>query len=217
MTSLSVQEPKPSPVSTPSSTLYRTCSKLPLELFLDCLYDQAYEVLIIKGEASTDELKEAWSKIYLEYCSLNQDSQFNEVFDTQKKINLLIANIELVDGIIKHLWFSFDQRLVDILNEKQLRCTVTEDDKDDVLYNKLKTVVGRAKRWIIDLELLRHNFDQIQVEETEKTQRTYYDDICLVLGKEHGYHIKKSEVTVSEFVRMMIKLDEKYKRQLALN
>lgn len=189
-----------------------------MELFLDCLYDDELKVLIISGEADEAELRAAWNKVYLEYCSLMQENSYNEVFDLTVQINWYNARIDLVDRIVVHLKMAFDQVLIDILNgeDMRLQCNVKEEDRDGALIAKLNRVVSKAKKWLVELEIAEARLEELQSETAEATTREDFEDSVLVIGKYNGYHIKKMEITVSEYCRMLKKLDKEYQRQLGL-
>src|SRR5690606_32938883 len=62
----------------PRSNLYRSCSTLSMELFLQCLCDGNLKALIIEGGATDEELQEAWLIILSEYHELKGDIQGSE-------------------------------------------------------------------------------------------------------------------------------------------
>ncbi len=114
---------------------------------------------------------------------------------------------------------AFDQVLVDILNDEDMRlgCNIIEADRDDVLIAKLNKVVTRAKKWLVELEMAEARLAELQDETAEVTTEGDVEDALLIMGKYNGYHIKKREIMVSEYVRMLKKLDKEYQRQLGLN
>jgi hypothetical protein len=212
--SLSVRPEKPFSKGISSAILYHSCNKVDLETFLDCLYENDFSGLVIDGQPTEEEIKSAWQKIYLEYCTLIQDGQYNEVFELTKDINTTNAKITLVDGIVKHLVVGFDQELVTVLNAFSLRCDLREEDYPDAVIKKLNGVISRAKKWLIGLELNEQKLSLIQSENTEKTTRDYFDDMMLLINKYNGYHVRKTELTVTEFCKTIKKLNEQYTREL---
>lgn len=215
--SLSVRPKTQSGRNTSSSTLYLTCAKTPLEVFIDCLVDGYYEGLIISGNPNEEELKEAWNNIYLEYCSLMQENQHNEVFELIKEINSLNAKITLVDTCVRHLAYNFDQQIVDILNELRLRCNLLETDQGEKLLKKLDGVISRAKKWLVEIQVAEAKLQTLQEKDKENNPREYFYDMLMVISKQNGYHAKSSDITVYEFCRHIKKLNEKFQRELVKN
>ncbi len=186
-------------------------------MFIDCLVDKHYESLIIEGQASEEELKEAWNNIYLEYASLMQQNQVNEVFELIKEINTLNAKITLVDTCVRHLSHNYDQQLIDVLNELRLRCNLLQGDNEETAFQKLNGVISRAKKWLVEIQMAEVKLESIQETEKNENPRDYFYDMLMVISKENGYHAKSSEITVYEFCRHINKLNEKFQRELAKN
>lgn len=214
--SLCVQPGKQSPTDGPSWTLYQTCNKLNLEVFLDCLYDNYLAGLTLKGNPTEEALKAQWQKLYIEYCMLLQDTSYNEVFELTKTINTLYAQMTLIDACVQHLLNEYDLEIVEMLNHFQLRCDVTEADTEEILIKKLKGVIGRAKKWLVDVQVAEAELELIQDKEVNSTPRSYFYDTLLTISKHFGYHMKSSEITVYEFVSSIKKLNEHYQRELGL-
>lgn len=188
-----------------------------MEVFIDCLVDEYYEGLIICGQATEEELKEAWNGLYLEYCSLMQENQYNEVFELIKEINTANAKVTLVDTCVRHLAYKFDEEIVNVLNELRLRCNLTESDKGEKLFNKLNAVISRAKKWLVDIQVAEEKLKTIQESDKDSNPREYFYDMLMVISKENGYHARSNDITVYEFCRHIKKINEKFQRELAQN
>src|SRR5271170_759964 len=94
--------------------LYQDC-RIPLNRFLDCLFDKDYDALIVKGDPSEQDKMVAWHNIYMEYVQLVNDGSGNELYDTTIKMNYLSGKIFIVDKIIKHLYLSYNSDLIKVL------------------------------------------------------------------------------------------------------
>lgn len=194
------------------SNLYLDCSKLILDIFIDCIVDNNYTGLIISGTATEKELSEAWEKIYVESCKLSQNGTYNEVFSVLKEIDDLRAKITIASNTVKHLEISFDQDLVNVLNSLALRCNLKQDDTREVLVNKLNEVVARMKKWLPRLKEREDKLAEIRSLNTDKIDRTYFDDWLDAISENKGYHVKSNEITVSRFYRSMAKMKEESER-----
>lgn len=203
--------------SNTSCQLYNDCSKLPLDRFIDCLIDNDLSQLIISGTASQDELQETWDKIYVQYCQLSQDGTYNEVFQVMKEINDLRAKITIADNIIKHLQINYDKELVDILNVFALRCTITEADTKEALIAKLNIVIARIKKWFPRLHQKEKELEELRKKNTDKIDRTYFDDVLEAMSEVKGFQIEASKITVSRFCRSLVKMNEQAQKDTLKN
>jgi hypothetical protein len=180
---------------------------------MDCLFDNDLTALIISGEPTEAELIAAWDKVYTHYCQLSGGS-YNEVFELSNQINVLNAKIFIVNGTVIHLQQVYSKELVDILNNLGLKCTLKLEDTGDVLISKLNTVVTRAKKWVIEMEQLQKDLKKIRETNTEKMDRSNFDDQLEALSSHYGYHVEASRITVARMCRGLDRMQQEYiKRQ----
>jgi hypothetical protein len=188
-----------------SSQLYQDCSKISLEIFIDCLIDNNLTGL---GEGTTQEREAAWDKIYLEFCNLSQSTNYNQVFELMKDINDNKAKITIVDNIVKHLQLRYDEELIDLLNIFALPCDITADDVEEILVEKLNVIVAYMKRWYPRLEQKEKELDELRSKNTGKMDRAYFDEILEIMSERKGYMIEASKITVSRFCISLVKMNE---------
>lgn len=50
-----------------------------VKLFVQCMFDERYDVLLIDGEATPEQLQDAWRNIYDEYVDLSGSSESEEL------------------------------------------------------------------------------------------------------------------------------------------
>lgn len=191
-----------------SFLLYSDCSKLPLDRFIDCLVDNDLSQLIISGTPTPEQLQETWDKIYLEYCQLSQNGTYNETLELYREIYDLRAKISIVNNTIQYLQISYDRELVLILNKLALGCTVTEEDKGEVLIDKLNGVIARMKKWFPKLKQREKELEELRKENTGKVDRSYFDNWLDAISIDFGFMIESSRITVSRFCRAIAKLNK---------
>jgi hypothetical protein len=195
----------PSKAVSASWKLYQDCSKLELDRFLDVLYDKDFDRLIIEGQPPEQVIKDAWNKIYLQYTELANDGSHNEVLDKVTQVNVLNGRIILINGIVAHLEIGYDEDLVKMLNQLGIPCDLKADEDPA---KKLKAVNARAKRMVVQMEILQKELYNMQ-ETTEKVQgRDYYDDWLDALSRNRMYAVKAKDITVTQFFRAIKRLNE---------
>jgi hypothetical protein len=181
--------------------LYQDC-KIPLNRFLDCLFDKDYDGLIIKGDPPEHDKLTAWHQIYMEYVQLTTDGSGNELYDSTIKMNYLSGKIFVVDKIIKHLYISYNPDLIKVLRYYGVDCGITDKDDAEKRYEKLKQVVGRVKRWITDLDILKKEFENLQLEHSDKSGGyDYFEDSLTNLSIFRKTTITSKDISVRQFVK----------------
>lgn len=182
-----------------------------LDRFLNCLYDQEYLGLIIEGEATEGELLEAWNKIYLLYNNAASGGEDNPMVMKIKEVQSLNAKITFVDGAVKLLSLSYDEQLVDILNYYGLQCDLKPNEEP---YSKLNIIITRAKRWVVEMKEAQNELSGMQSVETAGMSRDSFDECLISLSKYQGYGVRASEISVSQYLKTMKRMEEFYNKQL---
>lgn len=205
--------------SNNSFLLFNDCSKLVLDIFIDCIVDSNLKGLIISGVPTDKQLSEAWDKIYVQSCQIAQNGTYNEVFSVLKEIDDLRAKITIASNTVRHLDISsqnelpFDQDLINILNSLALRCNLKDSDTREVVVTKLNSVIARAKKWVPRLTEREAKLNEIRSTNNTKIDREYFDDWLEAMSKDKGYHVKSNEITVSRFYRSMAKMNEDSRKE----
>lgn len=193
------------PASSASWKLYQSCDKIDLERFLDVLFDKEFDRLIIEGAPPEAAIKEAWNAIYLQYSELANDGTYNETLDKVMQVNTLNAKIFLVDGIVKHLMLAYDKKLVGILHNMGYPCDLKEGEDPEA---KLKNVVARAKRLVVQMDIAQKDLERLQGIHHETSGRDSFDDGLDALSKHRGYTVRAKDITVTQFLRSIKRLNE---------
>jgi len=78
------------------SNILCKCSEVTLEIFIDCLVNENYRRLLREGEATGEELVEAWELLYSDYVRLSGSKSQASVLTLIKSVELLNAKITAV-------------------------------------------------------------------------------------------------------------------------
>lgn len=190
--------------------MYRD-GRIELDRFIDALHYREFNRLVIAGNPPEEVIKEAWDAIYLEYCELMNDGTYNELLEKSKEVQVLNARITLIDGIVKHLRLSYDERLVKLLRDMAIPCDLQPNDPDTEL--KLKKVLAWGKRLIIQLEAARKEVAKAQGEKREQAGEDFFDDWLLALSRAYGYAVRAKDMTMAQFCRAIKKLNKQAEKQ----
>lgn len=198
---------KPSQTAVRLLKLYQDC-RIPLNLFLDCLFDKDYTALIISGEPAEDELMEAWQKIYLEYAELVNDGSSNELYNKTIEINYLNTKVFIIDKIVTHFKLSYNEDLIKILKYYGVDPGITAEDDTETRLKKLETVVARSKRWITQLDILRKEFEVLQdTGKTKSSGREGFESNLFAISSFQKYSILEKDISVRQYVRTLARVE----------
>ncbi len=189
-----------------SSTSYRNIAELPLNIFIECLCDKNYTKLNVEdGEA-------VWQSIYLQYIDALNDRESLYAAKAELEINMLFIKtmaIESCENAItqyKNLSNSNDLQpeIIEALKALQTISGITIDSSDSEYMDKIKQVIIRAKAWIIQIENLKKQIERIINKESKHILRSDFDVLLVQLSKHMQYHVNKYQITVSEFVNILL-------------
>lgn len=178
--------------------LYQDLS-LPLDKFIKCLVKGDLPQLIIAGNPTTEELSDAWMRIYNMYLDENSNNEVEYIVQLQKQISILTQHVIEVQGCIVFLSYMFHEGLVEILKSNGYKDKVTEENHvmmAEIINNKLS-----LKRFTLDGKE-KELKDYLEKHKDDEVDEKYFTRTLLRLGKFMGVHLKARELTVLEFVTL---------------
>lgn len=193
-----------------------TDCRVPLDVFLECLFDKDYSGLVRSGKPPKHIVMEAWGKIYVEYADLSNDSNPNELFELTIKINYLASKIFIIDKCVKHFGISWNDELYKILRFYGVDFGITIDDALEVRVKKLKRAKSRASRWRIDLDVMYKEFEKMQGD-AESTQGGIagFEHNLLNISAYRKYAILAKDISVRQYIKVMKTMEQEYIRIMA--
>lgn len=208
---------QPSKKDSTSWKLYQDC-RVPLNIFLDCLFDKEYEGLILKGKPPEHEILEAWFKIHNEYSELICNDSGNELYQKTIEINYLSGKIFVVDKIVKHLQVSYNTDLVEILKYYGVACGINENENAEARYKKLEMVVARVRRWITDVDVLKKQYYELLGDQTEKKGGyEFFEDSLTNISIFRKTNVTAKDISVRQFAKALKSMEREYMRQTTKN
>lgn len=183
--------------------LYQHCSELPLSRFIECLCEGKYSVLLIEGDATEEQLKEAWDALYNEYLDATAKNGSNDVMTLLNEFDALYYKYAVVEKCVEILRWYNDDRLIAILKERGFNFPFDDSNVEQYLKD-LDRVMTRSKKFLVDMEIRRKQLDAIQKANSgAKIDRAYFDTILVTLSKFAGYHVNEEVITVSRYVALL--------------
>jgi hypothetical protein len=183
--------------------LYDHIDQLLMSKFIDCYCDKKYESLIIEGEASVEQLEEAWSNIFYQFIDANSDNESIYILTLKKDISLLEYEIKLVECIASMLMINYSEKLIKMLEKLRVRVNGVDPDKSDYVVRLKKIVATLAPRKMQLQDMLSELKVYEQSIETKAVDRQVFKTMFTRLSKFQGYPVRTHEVVVSEYIAIL--------------
>ena len=192
--------------------LYQDC-RIPLDIFLECLFDKDFTRLCISGIPTDEDILKAWETIYLEYAEIINDGSHNELYDKTIEINYLTTKVFIIDKIITHFKLSHNEDLEQILNFYGVKSGILESDSTEERFKKCEIVIAKSKRWITQLDILRKEYEALQDQGTTvKSGREQFEDNLSGISTYRKYTVLEKDINVRQYVKALKSMEREYNR-----
>ena len=180
---------------------YTDCAELPLINFIKIVCDanRLREWLTITGTPKESDLLQAWEKISESYNDLMGDTTQVYLLDLLSQISYLDEKLRIVYNIVAYLSVNRSEGLIKVLQED---LNFNYEYSDESIERDLKATVSEIKIDKVNLELNQNELKEHKDKGKPPTESDY-DSILSTLSKHQGYHIRKQDITVSEFIAIL--------------
>lgn len=202
----------------PPSNIYRTCSKLLMPAFLDALCDDNLNSLIIEGNATKDQLTQAWLLILSEYYELKGDGiDGNEQWSLSRDIQKLNNHLSILDMCVQFLLERYSESIADSVRKLGYSFRPTSFEPADYI-DQLNAVVQKSKTKYIQLQQLIKQLEaKMQEVGQEKPQREIFEKNLLHFEEMQGATYNMEELTVSKYLMLENKYNQKVEQLTRLH
>jgi len=193
----------------PCANLYTGCYDLPLVNFINCLVDHDFRWLMRDevGEYNEEQAKRNWDSIYLEYLELIGNDDLGYLIKISLEIQSLQSLIIATECAINSLYKNKDEKLIKILLEVGYKVELMAGW--DAYFQSLENI--RIRLGALNLEHKRKlaEFENLKaLNRHGKISMDYFEDTLIILTKYMGVHLRKTDLTTSEFARMLRKYNK---------
>lgn len=178
-----------------------------MSLFLDVLCENKLSSLIISGNASEQQLSEAWLLILAEYYELRGDTiDTVEEWSLGRDIQKLQSHLSLLDTCVKYLAKRYSDSIADSVRKLGYSFRPTSHDPIDYI-DTLNAVVNKSKLKYIQLQQYIKQLEAKMAEAgKEKPKRDYFEKMIIEIEEMQRANYDLDELTVSKYVL----LEKKY-------
>jgi hypothetical protein len=104
-----------------------------MDKFIQCACHHNYQVLLMEGEATDQELIDAWIKVKSEHLKNINNTRANIDIEAAKEISDYELKKETVESLLDILIANYDERIIECLTDEGYDYAFTEDTyKDDI-------------------------------------------------------------------------------------
>lgn len=202
---------KPGVSASSQLSLYRGCSMLPMENFIQCLCDDNLKALVIEGDVSEQKLQERWVMILAEYYEIKGDtSDGMEQWQLSRDIMRLQNHLFLLEQCIEYLKVRWSDSIADSVNKLGYPFKPKSNEE---YFTELEAVVNKAKTKYIHLQQkLKELEQQVSKLSDKKPSRDYFDNILIHIEEMQKVTYSMDTITVQKFVL----LEKKYWQHVEL-
>lgn len=179
---------------------HNSCDTILLDTFIQIFCDGKFELLIISGRPSENEVLSAWENILNEYVDIVGNAASEHIIVLQKKINVIKCRMHIVELAVTGLSICYDKKFIDGLNQCGYPCKLTAENWEELRMKELQSIISRSKTLNVELEPLEKQLERLQKPKKNKpvTKEDFEQDIVM-LSKHQGYRIDKKKTTMSEY------------------
>lgn len=184
-------------------TWHRNCNTLTYGIYLEIVLSCDLRLLIISGEVSEADLKEAWNAILNEYSSYIKTDKSDSIFNCWKKLEYTRWKMNMVRLCIEGLKIKYSPTIAEEL--MKLGYDYIDGTEDNEAYfKKLYDIQTEAKNLIVYYNQYLAEYTKLCPEgamenSIPQRDRMSYEKELRVLSKFMGYGIRKDEISVVEF------------------
>jgi len=194
-------KPQPQNANRPISlNIYRHCSELLLDKFIDCVVDKDYNSLLKYGSAPDEMLIRAWDQIYAEFSEISGSPSYKLMANLSKEIGYLEAKILSISLCLDVLKRRPDVGCIKTLRNYGYNYVFDITDVEEYTL-ALEAIAVRMGAVRIALTQKRNEYNtQINSLSGKEVTRDDFLKIIATLTKYMGFRIDSRQVTVSEYV-----------------
>ncbi len=171
-----------------SSTMITSCMDLTIRNFMQCVFQKNYRVLLLSGDASDEQLHDAWNVLYEEYAGLTGNDTYARMIGIMQEIIRLNGKYMTVKACLAVLAIRYDDETAANLKKIGYNTKLTDKMFHD-------WITGRSNEYHRGLMILQSNAKNIELQ-----IKTKYDELQKI---EHENKPTKKEVKEADFLQNM--------------
>ena len=162
------------------------------------------------GDATYNQLAEAWEQVYTEYCDITGSTQYKSIQNVRNDYLAIHSKREALRIALLVLAQRHSEKMVKLIHDYGYNYKFNWDDP--VSYRKdMESMTARVKGLDLPLQIKKEAYEKL-ITGYEGKEVTVHDWNLLIgaVEKFMQFHINRREVTVSEFAAYKRMMEEQY-------
>lgn len=179
-----------------SLNIYQSIHKIPLTIFIDILSTQNYELLIINGNATKEELKPIWEQLYNDYAVAIGGKEFEDKLVSVKDTVIFQSRIQRARNILEVIRIKPSEELFKLLYDFDYPLPELKYSHES-LDRVLKIFIAHYKRDLIELQQMATTIEN-QGGAVEMDY-SYFTNIIVDMSTAFKMSININEISVGQY------------------
>ena len=193
------------------ANLYTHCNECPLDAFIDALVNGNHYRLVKYGTAKKEDIEQAWTYLFYEYCDLSGSKTYRHLFTINKEIGALHSRLLSVRLCLKVLSIHPEYQCVALLKKNGYTCEFNPEDPKQYAKD-LETITKKSKTIEIALKEKEHEYEKhVQEYGGKEATENDFTKALVELSAFMGFRINPREITVSEYLAIRQKYEKEAK------
>jgi hypothetical protein len=188
----------PEPDNAPS--LVGDLIDLSIRGFMRCLFHNDYSVLIIKGKASEEMLRERWDRLYEDYAVATDNTNYTRLMTSMREYIRITGKLISAEAGLTILQCRYDAEAADGI--RQLGYNLQFNPKDRKAYDRdLHALLTNCKTLRAKVSIQAGEIEKIKNEAGKNKQATEQDFLTgiTIVSKHMGYRIDPATCSIGEY------------------
>lgn len=191
--------------------IYDKCDICPLSVYIDVVCNDNLKALVIKGHIPEKELNKVRTMLTIEFSELSGSSHITSTINIIRQIYLRNVQIDGLKIAAMLIQAGHYEQVIEYLKPLHIKLNNPNDDKE--IDRVIKQVEGKIKGKIVSIRELQKRYDALTaITDSGKPKEENYTEMLIALSKYVGFHLKKEELTLSEFAFFLKSFNKEIER-----
>ena len=169
---------------------------IPFSKYIEILVNKDLNLLIIEGNATENELSDAWQTINELYIEAIGDLDTKIRIESAREIAYLEGRINIANSIIKQLEYGYSDALIQMLSSFGYIISIEPNEANLKAY--INQFNGYLKAELLELQEKLNEIDKVEKKETEITKQ-YFEKIIVAIELTFKFQISVEKITTAKY------------------
>lgn len=164
-----------------------------MKQFIECICHNNYQVLIEQGEASAQQLADAWSSLFFEYCDLTGVDNVKARILLASEINLIRTKHRLLLAWLQLLEYVWSEDIAEAIR------TTGYDVSRETFSANAAYIKSEIRIENIHLKIKEQELEQMNNDSGQPVDESYFDKVFFIINNYAKREAVNKQSTVQEY------------------